>query len=290
MPSEWLKRRVIGFAHQGGALEAPASTIFAMCNAERAGVGGLEVDVHRSLDGELIVLHDKRTDASTQRRARIAELTWNELSQLDNAYWFTKESKSSDPDLNEVQNYNYRGLAPMDSRFGIARLGDVLGNFSNMVINIDIKDSNYSQEPYEDLVIGEILRFNAVDRVIVASFNDSSLNEVRKQYPDISTSAGPGEIAEFYFTLLASPKEAVDIAAESPYVAFQIPRYYGEIELVTLQFVEAAHSAGKAVHVWTIDDEKQMEDLLRLGVDGIMSDRPSLLARSLKKHSVLYRL
>ena len=57
----------------------------------------------------------------------------------------------------------------------------------------------------------------------------------------------------------------------------QVPIRYGPVRIVTRRFVRAAHRAGIAVHVWTIDDRTHMEDLLDLGVDGIMTDRPERL-------------
>lgn len=284
----WLSRRVIGYAHQGGALEAPSSTMFAFTNAFAVGVGGLEIDIHRSSDGVLVVMHDQSVDRTSSGEGKVATLTWAELSQLDNAYWFA-------PDQNEVtsvglsrEHYHFRGRAPQEPAFAVVRFSELLSTFKDMVINVDIKEAPPNTDPYEDQVIDEIFAANAVDRVMVASFRDSSLFAVRKYAPSVATSAGPGEISEFYFAMASSPDSAVALAANAPYVAFQIPRFYGEIELATQSFIDAAHQAGKAVHVWTINDEADMELLLRRGVDGIISDRPTLLSKVLEAHQCAY--
>ena len=96
--------------------------------------------------------------------------------------------------------------------------------------------------------------------------------------PEVATSAATGETAEFYFSLLEG---APRISA--PVVAFQVPATVGEITVVDERFVEAAHRAGVAVHVWTVNDVGEMGRLVDLGVDGIISDRPTPLAALLRE-------
>ena len=282
MSRDWLSRRVIGYAHQGGALEGPSSTLWAMSRALEAGLGGLELDLHRTRDGVLVVMHDESVDRTSSGEGLVAQLTWEELSELDNAYWFVPGSGEATTVGAVTESYAYRGRAPGDRAFGIARFSEVLELFPNAIINVDIKQAPPNAEPYEAQVVEEILAAGAQDRVMVASFRDSSLFAVRKLNASIATSAGPGEVSEFYFALVSSPASAVAMAKALPFVAFQIPRYYGEIELATEEFMEAAHQAGKAVHVWTVNDEREMKALVKRGADGIVSDRPSVLSSVLK--------
>ncbi len=289
MPNEWLAKRVLGYAHQGGALEAPASTLFAMSAALDAGIVGLELDVRRSADGVLVVMHDESVDRTSSGEGRVATLSWDELAQLDNAYWFAQDSGEVSSAGLSPESYRYRGLGPSDRAFGVARFSEVLRSFPSAVINVDIKEALPNAEPYEGQVIEEILEAEAENRVMVASFRDSSLFSVRNLRASIATSAGPGEISEFYFALAHSMSAAISLAAAAPYVAFQIPRFYGEIELPTRQFIEAAHLAGKAVHVWTVNDLGEMQLLLDRGVVGLISDRPSVLADALRSRGCAYR-
>lgn len=290
MSNIWLSRKVIGYGHQGGAHEAPASTIFAMENALSLGLGGLELDLHRTADGVLVVLHDESVDRTTSRKGFISAFLWDELATFDNAYWFVPELDDDAPFDLPDERYVYRGKAPLDPRFGIARFRDILTAFPAMIINVDIKDASLIPGSVESQVVHEIVDLKAEDRVMVASFKDSSLLAVRSENEDVATSAGPGEISEFYFALLSSPDQAVEIASGSPYVAFQIPRYYGELELATTEFIDAAHAGGKAVHVWTVNDEHEMNLLIERGVDGIISDCPSVLAKSLENSQCSFRL
>ena len=282
MSRDWLSRRVIGYAHQGGALEGPSSTLWAMSRALESGLGGLELDLHRTRDGVLVVMHDESVDRTSSGEGLVAQLTWDELSELDNAYWFVPGSGEAITVGAGPGSYPYRGRAPRDRTLGIARFSEVLEFFPKAIINVDIKQAPPNAEPYEAQVVEEILAARAEDRVMVASFRDSSLFAVRKLNSVIATSAGPGEVSEFYFALVSSPASAVAMAKSLPFVAFQIPRYYGEIELATEEFMEAAHQAGKAVHVWTVNDEREMKALVKRGADGIVSDRPSVLASVLK--------
>src|SRR3954452_22918454 len=106
----WLERRVLNYAHQGGAAEAPSSTLFAFDRAVALGAEALEMDVHATSDGELVVCHDATVDATTQTTGAIAAMTLEEVRSLDNAYRF-----SADGD-----GLPYRGQAPQDRRFGVA--------------------------------------------------------------------------------------------------------------------------------------------------------------------------
>src|SRR5687768_9453981 len=88
----WLERRVLNWAHQGGAKEAPSSTLFALRQAVANGADALELDVHMTKDGVLVVCHDATVDRTTNATGAIAELTLDDVKRLDNAYWFVPGS------------------------------------------------------------------------------------------------------------------------------------------------------------------------------------------------------
>src|SRR5207248_10249618 len=118
----WLERRVLNYAHQGGAKEAPSSTLFAIRQAIANGAHAIELDVHATADGEIVVCHDPTVDRTTQSTGRIAELTLDHIRQLDNAYWWVPgEVVHHDPAMPTV-DYIHRAKAPEDHAFGIATL------------------------------------------------------------------------------------------------------------------------------------------------------------------------
>lgn len=270
----WLNRRVIGFAHQGGAKEAPSSTLMAMHQAVRAGIDALELDVHCTKDKKLVVCHDPTVDATTNATGAISEMTLSELKDLDNAYWFVKGEVTSKS--HSEKDYIFRGKAPKDPLFGIASLEEVLQSFPDVFINLDIKKTAPEVPSYEGL-LAELLRtYRRDDNVIVASFYDAALESFRSQSLGVGTSAGTLEITSF-FHFVHGGKNLEKIN----YQALQVPMSFQGLTIVDEKFVNTAHELGLAVHVWTIDEETQMRNLIELGVDGIISDRPSLLVKVL---------
>lgn len=269
--SPWLDRRVIAYAHQGGAWEGPSSTLHAIAAALDAGATAIELDVHATSDGQLVVCHDPTVDRTTDGSGRIAELTYAELATLDNAYWWAPGADVS-PGL-DPGRYPFRGRAPEDHRFGIARLEEVLEEFPGVVLNLDIKETAPAVAPYEETLATLLHSYGRVEDVIVASFLDQATDAFSAFAPDIATSAGTGAVANFYQSVRAGEEPA-----PMRHVALQVPATYAGVRLVDDAFVEAAHRAGLAVHVWTVDEEADMERLCGLGVDGIITDRPSVLA------------
>ncbi len=223
----------LAFAHRGGALDAPENSIEAFDNALAAGYRYLETDVHLSADGVVVALHDDRLDRVSAHRGAVNELTWAELRNAKIA-----ESGT------------------------IPRLADLLERFPTARFNIDPK-SDEVVEPLIDVI--QALR--AVDRVCVGSFSDRRIARASERLgPRLCTSPGPRGIAKLRAASLGAPLGPV------PYGCVQVPVQVRNVPIVTERFVEAMHRRNLDVHVWTIDDEGEMDRLLDLGVDGIMTD------------------
>lgn len=273
--STWLERRVIAFAHQGGSFEGPSSTLRAISHALEAGASAIELDVHATKDRRMVVCHDATVDRTTNHEGPIAACTLDELAEMDNAYWWIEGdvvTKGRDPD-----EYTLRGRAPGDRSCAIATLEEVATSFPGVLLNLDIKGTNPHVEPYEHVLVEELRSLEITESVIVASFHDDALARFRSLAPDVATAGATNETAAFYFSHL----EGSPIVP--PAVALQVPARFGDVEVVSERFVEAAHAAGLAVHVWTINERDEMTRLLGLGVDGIVSDRPTVLAEVLKE-------
>jgi glycerophosphoryl diester phosphodiesterase len=277
----WLDRRVLAFAHQGGAREAPSSTLQALRRAVAGGADALELDVHATLDGELVVCHDPTVDRTTDGRGAIASMTLAELRRLDNAYWWVPgEVVARDrPD----RDYVARGRAPADPSYGIATLSEVLEEFPGVLLNLDIKQTAPAVVPYEASLAALLRRYGRGDDVIVASFNDASLDAFSAAAPEIPTSAGTLATASFLQAVQAGTNPPA-----SRHVALQVPPAYLSLTIVDERTVTAAHRLGLAVHVWTIDEPDEMDRLVDLGVDGIMSDRPAVLGEVLRQRGVAW--
>lgn len=273
--SDWLSRRVIAFAHQGGSFEGPSSTIAAIEHSLAAGATAIELDVHATKDRHLVVCHDETVDRTTDHHGEIARLTLAELNVMDNAFWWIAGDVVSPG--REASEYLFRGRAPRERRFAVATLEEVAVAFPRVLLNLDIKRSSPDVEPYEELLADELRRLERTSSVIVASFHDDAIQRFRSFAPEVATSAATQETATFYFSSL----EGTPVVP--PVSAFQVPATYGEIDVVTEAFITAAHHAGVAVHVWTINEVDEMARLVDLGVDGIVSDRPTPLAALLEE-------
>ncbi len=271
MSNPWLARRVLNYAHQGGAREGPSSTMLALRQAVAAGADGLELDVHATADRQLVVCHDPTVDRTTNGTGAIADLTLAQLEDLDNAYWWVPGEVVA-PGRADIE-YVYRGRAPLEESLGVATLRGVLEEFGGLFLNLDIKQTSPAVEPYEALLAGLLREYSRRDDVIVASFLDGALDAFSAMAPEIPTSYGTLATTEFWQAVQAGTDPG-----PSRHVALQVPPAFGEITVVDAWFVEAAHRHGTAVHVWTIDDEAEMARLVDLGVDGIMTDRPSALS------------
>ncbi len=259
--------------------------MFALRRALELGVSGIELDVHATADRHLVVCHDGTVDRTTNAHGSINTMTLAQLRALDNAYWFTPggdETPGLAPDA-----YPYRGRAPGSEDFTVATLDeilDVLEDHPHVALNLDIKQTAPTVEPYEELLARTLAPRRFTDRIIVASFLDVATESFAAYAPDIATSAGTLTTAVFW--------RAVHEGEESPataHVALQVPAVQGDLVVVDEALIHAAHERGMAVHVWTINDELEMARLLDLGVDGIISDLPTPLVGLVEARGLAYR-
>jgi glycerophosphoryl diester phosphodiesterase len=275
MSSPWLERRVIAFAHQGGSYEGPSSTLECISRALAEGATAIELDVHATSDRHIVVCHDETVDRTTNHHGAIADLTLSQLREMDNAYWFIPgETVSPGRDASQ---YLERGKAPENRDFGIVTLEEVVERFPGVLLNLDLKRTDPDVEPYEELLAHELRRLDRSTSVIVGSFHDTAVQRFRAFAPEVATSAATGEAATFYFSMLEG------VPSVPPICALQVPAVYGDVRVVDERFVETAHAADIAVHVWTINDAGEMRELLDVGVDGLISDRPTALVQVLRE-------
>lgn len=248
-------------AHQGGNHLRPDNTMVAFRNAVELGVDALEMDVHGTADGELVVIHDETVDRTTNGSGLVREMTLEEIRELDAAYHW--------PHHEETDEYPYRGRGVK-----IPTLEEVLRAFPDVPMTIEIKQ----REPSVVRQFGELLqRYDREQHTIVASFHPDVMREFRRQFPRFATSGVEPEIRTFYVmkTVFAG------WLYPPPMEAFQVPETSGDLQVITPRFVRAAHRRGINVQVWTINDRDSMRRILDAGVDGIITDRPDLLLEEL---------
>ena len=277
MSNPWLRRRVLNYAHQGGAKEAPSSTMHAFRTAVANGADALEMDVHATADGELVVCHDATLDRTTEGTGRIADHPLPQLRKLDNAHWFVAGHESTF--TAEPEEYVLRGRARRDPSFGIATVREVLEEFPNVFLNFDIKETVPVVDGYEAALAALLKEFGRTDDVLVASFHDVALERFRAAGPAIHTVLGLAATTALWQWVNQGAAKPTILPSEK---AVQPPDRFGPLQVTNERFVEAAHELGLAVHVWTIDEPEPMAEQLAYGVDGVITNCPRLLRQVLQ--------
>lgn len=232
----------IAFAHRGGAAEAPENTMRAFEHAVELGYRYLELDVRVSADGRVVVFHDATLDRVTDRTGVVRELPWAELRH-----------------------------ALVDDVAPLCLLEDVLGTWPEAKVNID---------PKSDAVAAPLLevlrRTRSLERVCVMAFSDRRLRRLRRLAgPELCTALGPESQVR-----LGLAAKGLRVGPLSGSVA-QVPADVGPLRPIDQRFIDTAHERGLPVHVWVVDHPAEMRRLLDSGVDGLMTDRPSVLRDAL---------
>jgi glycerophosphoryl diester phosphodiesterase len=245
--------RPLVFAHRGGGVLAPENTLSAFDNGLALGADGLELDVHLSRDGVVVVHHDQTLDRTTNLRGAINQRTAAELAQADAGWHFRRGDQ-----------YPFRGRG-----IRVPTLTDVLARYRGVRIIIELKTGN---EELARAVVAAVCAADAVERVCIGSFDVRGLRSVRTLEPAIATSAARVEVVWALMKVWCRLP-----LTRASYAGFQVPERSGRTRVVSRKFVTAAHRAGLGAQVWTID---RPEDALRLfgyGADALITDRPDII-------------
>lgn len=252
---------VMVIAHQGGEWLRPSNTLVAFDHAMELGVDVLEMDIHQTKDNVIILMHDDTVDRTTDGSGTITELSFAEIRELDAGYYWTDDDGAT---------YPYRGQG-----IQVPTLEEMFQRYPDMRMNIEIKQETPSMvRPFCQL----IRDYNMEDKILVGTFHQATVEEFREVCPDVLTSMVEPEIQHFFGLNTAF----LGALFQAPGTAFQVPLtsslpIIGEVDVVTERFIRAAHSHNIQVHAWTINETAEMERLIALGIDGIITDRPDLL-------------
>ena len=244
-------RPVVG--HRGNAAHAPENTIESFRQAVALGVDALELDVHLSGDGHVVVIHDPTIDRTTDGSGRVDRLTLTEIQRADAGARFTRDRGATWP---------YRGQG-----ITIPTLDDVLRVFANMPLLIEIK-ADVASRPVKEL----IERHGAKERCIVASFREVAMDAF--QHSGIAQGASRRDTARLLYRAL--------LRAVPSRVGFDVlcmPPYHRGLPLPVGGYVTILAPLGVPVHCWTIDDPREAQRLRGVGVRGIISNDPGLISR-----------
>lgn len=233
----------LAFAHRGGSLTAGnvgiENSLAAFTHAYEMGYRYLETDVRQSSDGFVYAVHDAALDRLTGSPDAVASLTAESLE-----------------------------LQRLDQREPIARLEALYDAFPDARLNIDVKSDDAV-----DATCAVVEQHGAIERTCLASFSHSRLRKIRRRLPDVATSASSFEVA--LVKLLPAP--VLRLMRRPKADCLQVPPKRKGLRIVTRRFLRRAHALGLQVHVWTIDEAEEINQLLDLGVDGIITDRTDVL-------------
>jgi glycerophosphoryl diester phosphodiesterase len=237
-------------AHRGFSGAAPENTLIAFKKALELGVDMIELDVRLCEGGEVVVIHDDTANRTTNGKGKVAEYTLKELKRLDAGSFFGPQFFGERiPTLKEVLQLTQGGVP----------------------LNIELKkgdESRYTIIDLADRAFEEVEKMGLLNQVVFASFEFSAIKRIRERNPHIPVALNFGKEWNF-------PGEMT--GAES------IPILSCRARVLNPYNIARAHKQGIEVFAWTLNKEEEMEEFLRLGVDGIITDYPDRLIKLLRK-------
>jgi glycerophosphoryl diester phosphodiesterase len=246
--------------HRGAAGLAPENTLAAFRKAIELGVDALEMDLHVTRDGELVVIHDETLDRTTDVRGSIADLTLEEVKRADAGARFASAFRGERvPTLRQVI--------------------ELVKTSGKTQIRLDLEmkfhpDHPGQPEDFEQRVLELLRQTDFIARVNIISFYHPCLTKIRALESKIRTGLLVGG--------RQAPKDPVGLIRQ-----YQADYYSPGFRLVTAEAVAALHKAGIPIVPWTVNEEADMRRLMALGIgtiqgDGIVTDFPDRLVNLLK--------
>lgn len=237
-------------AHRGLAIDAPENTLLAFARALSVGASHIETDVHVSADGVAMVSHDADLRRVAGRALSVLDLTANELRRIDLGFGQ-----------------------------GFCSLSEALDGFPDARFNIDIKAAGAVGPTIE-----AIRETGAIKRVLVGSFSSKRRLAAVRELPGIATSVSArGAVAAIAAARSRAARPLSRILRDVD--AVQLPVSVLGMPSFTARTIGALHRAGVEVHAWTINTLAEMDRLLALGVDGLVTDRADLAMEAIQRRA-----
>jgi glycerophosphoryl diester phosphodiesterase len=241
---------ILVIAHRGFSGAAPENTIAAFKKAIDLGVDMIELDVHLSKDGQIVVIHDDTLNRTTNGKGKVTSYTLNELKRLDAGSWLSSQ-------------FSGERIPTLKEALELAR--------GQMLLNIELKKGDmgpYTMTDLADRSLQEVEKAGMLNQVIFASFDPSAIDRIRGKNPKIP-------VALIYNQSWTFPQEVTGGRPVS------ILSCSGKV--LTQTNISNAHQRGMKVMAWTLNTEEHMQRFLNMGVDGILTDYPDFLIKILQK-------
>lgn len=243
--------------HRGAAGECPENTLTSFERALTRGAAILESDLRITRDGAAVLFHDETLERTTDAVGRVSDHSLEALRRMDAGFRWSNPASPGD-----ATPYRGRGVR-------IPTLEEALATFPSARFNVELKDRDPG---LIEAALDTVDAAGAADRVLLTAGDDAIMarlrERVRQSGAEVALGACSGEIGAFLQSALGGtpPPAALSV--------LQVPPRFGGVPLVTPPFVAHAHRHGLSVHVWTINDENEMDGLLEMNVDGLVTDFP----------------
>jgi glycerophosphoryl diester phosphodiesterase len=257
----------IPVGHRGASGELPENTLPAFARALEQGARILETDVHPTSDGVAVIFHDHEVDRTTDGSGPIAAKTLRALKALDAGHRFTPDGGASFP---------CRGQG-----ITVPTLEEAFAAFPDARFNIEIKQGDRA---FIEQVVKLVAHAGRAERTLLTSAGDDLIAELRSVLATTGVEAAMGASTGDCVRFVKAAAGGGEPPPEP--MALQIPTEFGGQPLVTPELLAFAHAHDVQVHVWTVNDPAEIERLLALGVDAVMSDFPIRVVEAIARHAV----
>lgn len=234
------------FAHRGWSGKYPENTMLAFQKAIELGVDGIELDVHMTRDGELVVIHDEKVDRTCNGTGKIKDMTLAELKTMDASASFA----------------GMYGVNPIPTLREYMELVKDLP----LITNIELKTNIYDYEGLCEKVYEMIKEYHYQDRVIISSFNHYSVVRMKEMAPELKY----GFLSESWL---------LDTGAYCN--RYGVPCYHPLRGNCTPELVKEMKDHGLEINVFTVNEEEEVRAFYALGIDGIIGNHPDMTKRVL---------
>ena len=239
--------RALVFAHRGASAYAPMNTLPAFELAAAQGADGIELDVHLTRDGHVVVIHDFTVDSTTNSRGRVAEMALAEIRQLDAGSWFGAA---------------FAGV-------GIPTLDEVFAAVGHrLLINVEIKSESNASPDLEQAVATVVERSGMKERVIVSAFDALTLSRFRAALPDVPVG----------FLYDAAAADVLQTLQDTGLTVEALHPHHSRLDAGLMVLARARRWW---VNTWTVNDPKRAAELKDLGVNVVMTDYPDIVRAAL---------
>ena len=237
------------YAHRGFSGRYPENTMLAFEKALEIGCEGIEFDVHLTKDNVLVIIHDEAIDRTSSRHGLIKDMTYEELCQVD----FSYPDKFGD-------KFPFQRIPTLREYFELVKDKDILSN-------IELKTGYYEYPGIEQAVYDMICEFGLNERVVISSFNHHSVLRMKAIAPELVC----GFLSETWILNVGDYVSGHGVEA-----------YHPQFHMLTPPEVADLRAHGCQMNTWTVNETADIQEMIRIGVDGIISNFPDRVGEELR--------